>query len=148
MFRVLVPVDTDEDRALNQARFVASLPEADTTVEVHLLFVFEGEEDELPEELQPFKSASRVRSVRRAAEFLEDRNIEVELLDDSGNTAADIIRLADELDSDLIVMGGRKRSPAAKVLFGSITQSVLLNTDRPVTVTGSGRESVSEPEPT
>ena len=137
MFRVLVPVDTDEDRARTQARFVASLPDAAGQIEAHILFVFEGSEADLPEELQPFRSASRVRSVRRAVEFLEERDIAVEVLEDSGNTAADIVDLAEQLDVDLIVMGGRKRSPAAKVIFGSITQSVLLNTDRPVTVTGT-----------
>lgn len=137
MFRVLVPVDQDEDRALSQAEFVASLPRADADVEATILFVFEGDQAELPEELERFRSASRVASVRRASEYLAERGVAVEVMDESGDTAQDIVDLADELDANLIVMGGRKRSPASKVLFGSITQSVLLNTDHPVTVTGS-----------
>jgi nucleotide-binding universal stress UspA family protein len=35
------------------------------------------------------------------------------------------------------VMGGRKQSPTSKLLFGSVTQNVILQTDRPVTVTGT-----------
>lgn len=135
MYQVLMPVDADEDRALTQAKFVGSLPDPDE-VRVTVLYVF-GADDEVPAEWQQFKSAERVGSVRRAREYLDDVGIEVEILDESGEAAEDIIDEAEELDVDLIVLGGRKRSPAGKVLFGSVTQEVLLNTDRPVVVTGT-----------
>lgn len=140
MYRVLVPVDTDEERALTQAAFVASLPDAAAAVEAVLLFVFHGEHDELPEELERFGSPQRVGAVRRASEYLEEHGVDVTLREDSGDTAEDVIDLADREDVDLIVLGGRKRSPAQKVLFGSIAQSVLLGTDRPVVVTGGKRK--------
>jgi len=38
--------------------------------------------------------------------------------------------------ADLLVMGGRKRSRAGKMLFGSTTQSVLFGTDYPVAIVG------------
>ncbi|WP_440990734.1 universal stress protein [Haloarchaeobius baliensis] len=140
MYRVLVPVDTNEDRALTQAKFVASLPHAAEAVEAILLFVFHGEADELPDELKRFGTPQRIDSVRRASEYLEEHGIDVKTREDSGDTARDVIDLADSEDVDLIVLGGRKRSPAEKVLFGSISQSVLLGTDRPVVVTGGHRD--------
>lgn len=44
-----------------------------------------------------------------------------------GNAAEEIVRYAREHDAEYIVVGGRKRSPVGKVLFGSVTQSVLLS---------------------
>ncbi|MFB6269540.1 MAG: universal stress protein [Halobacterium sp.] len=137
MYRVLVPVDDDVDRAVAQARYVTNLPHAAESVEAVLLFVFTGDTDELPEDIQQFKSASRVQSVRRAQEHLEDEGVEVQVRDDSGDTTEDILQEAEEHDVDAIVLGGRKRSPAGKAIFGSVTQSVILNTDRPVVVTGA-----------
>ncbi len=136
MYRVLVPVDDNVDRALSQARYVASLPEAAENVEAIVLFVFTGDNGDLPEDVQQFKSASRIQSVRRAQEFLEDAGVTVQVRDDSGDTTDDILADAEEYDVDAIVLGGRKRSPAGKAIFGSVTQSVILNSDRPVVVTG------------
>lgn len=136
MYRVLVPVDDDVDRALSQARYVANLPDAAESVEAIVLFVFTGDSSDLPDDVQQFKSASRVQSVRRAREHLEDQGIDVDVIDDSGDTTEDIVQDAEKYDVDAIVLGGRKRSPAGKAIFGSVTQSVILNTDRPVVVTG------------
>ncbi|MFC7072682.1 universal stress protein [Halovenus rubra] len=131
MHRVLLPVDDSESRALAQADYVSSLPKSAEEVEAIILFVFtDDSEGDVP------RSVTRVSSVRRAREHLEDAGVEVTILEDSLEAVDNIIRNAKEYDVDSIVLGGRKRSPAGKALFGSVTQKVILNTDRPVVVTG------------
>lgn len=49
-----------------------------------------------------------------------------------GDPVESIIEAADDLDARYVVLGGRRRTPVGKVVFGSVTQSVLLNADRPV----------------
>lgn len=137
MFQVLVPVDDDEDRALDQARFAASLPHASDSVEVTLAHAFTGEERRLPKD-EPMETT--VRSVKKALEHLREADVDVaveelELPPDEG-----ILHLADELDADLIAMGGKRRSPVGKLIFGSDTRQVIVNSDRTVAVVGKHSE--------
>ena len=138
MYTVLVPVNTDEERALAQAKYVASLPGADGSVEAVLLFAFHEElGDDVPRDVgSATQSMDRIGSVRRAREYLAEHGVEVELVERSGDPADVILAAADEHDVDSIVLGGRKRSPAGKALFGSVTQSVILNSDVPTVVAG------------
>jgi len=134
MYRVLIPVDTNEKRALAQVDYVTALPTAADAVEAYVLFVFTEESEA---EVEDHDSASEIDAVRRARETLEDAGIDVTIVEDSGDTEEDILEHAETHDVDTIVLGGRKRSPVGKALFGSISQGVLLNTDQPVVITGS-----------
>ncbi|WP_435185384.1 universal stress protein [Halobellus sp. EA9] len=49
-----------------------------------------------------------------------------------GGPVEEILAEADRREADYLVIGGRKRSPTGKALFGSKTQSILLSADRPV----------------
>lgn len=133
MYNVVVAVGDDEERAIDQAEFVSNLPESAEEVVAHVVHTLHGDEREVPEAM---RRADRVASVRRALEYLEAKNVTAKAQDISEPVADSIIDLADDLDADLIVVGGRKRSPAAKAVLGSVTQQVILNTDRPVTVAG------------
>lgn len=136
MYRVLVPVDTDESRAIAQAEHVASLPDAANAVEVLLLFVFDESGEDVPDEHKRFNTATRVGAVRRASERLEAAGVSVDVFEDSGDPAERILAAAEEHEVDAIVVGGRKRSAVGKALFGSVAQAVLRGTTVPVTVTG------------
>ena len=76
------------------------------------------------------------------------REIATSTLDDAevdargrvGDPAAEILDLASSVDPAYLVLGGRKRSPVGKALFGSVTQSVLLEATQPV-VTVMEREA-------
>ncbi|SIR83269.1 Universal stress protein family protein [Haladaptatus litoreus] len=80
----------------------------------------------------------KVRDGQDALSVFEEQLGELAAVETEQNTGAsdpahDILTLADEEDADEIVIGlSQKRSPAQKVLFGSITQSVLTQTGHPV----------------
>lgn len=133
MYNVVVAVGDDEERAVDQAEFVSNLPESAEEVVAHVVHTLHGEEREVPEAM---RRADRVAAVRRALDYLEEKNVTAKAQDISEPVADSIIDLADDLDADLIVVGGRKRSPAAKAVLGSVTQQVILNTNRAVTVAG------------
>lgn len=56
----------------------------------------------------------------------------VETVGRVGDVTTEVVDEAVDRNARYIVVGGRKRSPAGKALFGSTTQSVLLTADRPV----------------
>jgi nucleotide-binding universal stress UspA family protein len=50
----------------------------------------------------------------------------------SGDLSDEVVRVADEADASVIVIGLRRRSPVGKLLMGSTAQRILLDADRPV----------------
>ncbi|OYR47617.1 MULTISPECIES: universal stress protein [unclassified Halorubrum] len=49
-----------------------------------------------------------------------------------GEPADEISNYADSNDARYLVIAGRKRSPVGKALFGSVVQSLMLNSETPV----------------
>ena len=135
MDRVLLPIGDSVERGLSQAEFVAGLASSNDDITTILTHTIHGEEREAPTSMQ---TPERVKSVKEVKASLESVGIEVRIQEASAPPAEGILSLAESVDADLIVLGGRKRSPAGKALFGSVTQSVVLNTDRPVAITGDG----------
>lgn len=49
-----------------------------------------------------------------------------------GGPVDEILNEAEDRNARFVVIGGRKRTPVGKAVFGSVAQSVLLRSDRPV----------------
>lgn len=135
-YRVLIPVDDDEGRARAAAEAVTTLPGDPGAITATVFHVFEPfratDEGMITDSDDIFEHADLPDSVETAVEILESAGIETELRREYGDPSDQILAAAAEVDADSIVMSGRKRSPTGKIIFGSITQSVLLNADRPV----------------
>ena len=138
MYRVLVPVGESESRARQAAEIVVDLTSAGDDVEAVILNVFE--EFEVPGEGESIDSKDLYdetefpASVAVAEERLQSAGVSVSKRREHGDPTEEILAVAREIDAYDIAMSGRKRSPTGKVLFGSVTQSVMLEADRPVTV--------------
>ncbi len=109
---------------------------------VHLQYLFDTDEfEEIIEQIDPDTGsavsaddvAARQESVTAPVAMLEDHGIDYEISGISGGQPSEqIIRRANELDADLLVVGRSKRSPAGKAMFGDYAQQVLLNASCPV----------------
>ncbi|RQH02588.1 universal stress protein [Natrarchaeobius oligotrophus] len=67
-----------------------------------------------------------------AAEAAANVDVEWEAVGLVGDPADRVVDYADEHDARYVVVAGRKRSPAGKMIFGSVAQTVLLTADCPV----------------
>jgi nucleotide-binding universal stress UspA family protein len=134
MYQVLVPVDTNTNRARHQAQYVARLPDAESTVAATVLYVAPPKTFDTAGEV----SFSEVDSAATAAEELERAGVEVDRRVDGGSVSRAIVDAIEDVGAEEVVMGGRKRSGVTTVLLGSTVQDVMLSTERPVTVTGEG----------
>lgn len=64
-----------------------------------------------------------------AAEAVAESEVSNETIGLVGDPADRIVDYADEQNARYIVVSGRKRSPAGKAVFGSVTQSILLHAE-------------------
>jgi len=140
MYHVLMPIDSDEDRAMGQVEAILDLPAADDEVTVTLLHVFD--DDSVAESTSP----TQIAAGRAVQDRLQDHGIAVETMSTSGKPPNAILNAADEARADAIVLGGRKRSPLGSLIFGSVSQAVMLDSAIPVMITGS-LEAQKQPMP-
>lgn len=81
--------------------------------------------------------AKRHRTVRSIERSLDEEGINYEIRGAIGTHADEVVRLATDTESDLVIVGGRGRSPTGKAIFGSTAQEVILTAPCPVTLVRS-----------
>jgi len=81
--------------------------------------------------------ARRHGAIRSISRLFEEEGIDYEIRGAIGTHADEIVRLAMDTESDLVIVGGRGRSPTAKAIFGSTAQQVILAAPCPVTLVRS-----------
>jgi nucleotide-binding universal stress UspA family protein len=75
----------------------------------------------------------RHATVRELQRYFDDAGVEYEVRGAVGDHGESIVELAKVADADRVVVGGRRRSPAGKAVFGSVAQEVMLSAPCPVT---------------
>lgn len=121
MKTILLCIDTDVNRAKTQVESITTLPLEVDEVRIVVYHVFRGGDD---------ADAKNLKSVIEATKQLEAAGFVFEVRQSSGDITRNILDTADELDVDTISLASRKRSPTGKALFGSVTQDVILKTNR------------------
>lgn len=124
MYDIIVGVDTDVERALTQAEAINEWPGHE---EIHaiLIHVFGSNAEQ---------SVESIDSVAEAKSLLEGEGVEVTTEGVGGDPAMGLLDTAQRYDANCICVAGRERSPTGKVVFGSVTQDVILGADRPTLV--------------
>lgn len=148
MTHVLVATD-GSGQSLKAARYVRSLL-GDSLERVSVVAVVRplaavpfasdfGEEEEAsrndgPKGDSSFRDAAQ-NAVDRVAEVFDDVSADVDAFVRAGTPAEEIVRAANELDVDLIVVGGRGRGAVEAILLGSVAYRVLHHAPCPVLIT-------------
>ncbi|MFD1600459.1 universal stress protein [Halobellus rarus] len=124
MTTILLAIDTDVERATAQIESLLELPLVREDTKVVLFHVFRGDDERA--------NARDLNSVREVLERLEASGFDIGVEQASGDAVRKILDEAERLDADVVSLGGRKRSPTGKALFGSVSQDVVLKSDRTV----------------
>lgn len=154
---ILLPVsDSDEDRVhrLVDAVVEIATPTDATVVVAHAIpndtdgitptippisgggypqTLSESAYDDLLDEYSPDEIVTKHEIVQSVLDRFEGIGIEYDIRGVVGEPDEALLDLALEVDADRLVVGGRRRTPTDKVVFGSLAQALLLEAPCPVT---------------
>lgn len=134
------PGDADRTEELAEAVVEVAEPAGSTVVLAHVFTQDEYEQvlDRLDfdtdlDEVHPDEVAGRHATIRDLVSEISRADVDYEIRGAVGDHGTSIVDLATDVDADRVVVGGRKRSPTGKAVFGSTAQEVLLSAPCPVT---------------
>jgi nucleotide-binding universal stress UspA family protein len=131
------PSDKDRAEALAEAVVEVAKPSDADVVLAHVFtdaeFSQTAERLGFGETADPDEVAKRHQTVRTMTKLFDDAGVKYSIRGAVGEHAEEIIDLAQDVEADRVVVGGRKRSPTGKAVFGSTAQAVMLDAPCPVT---------------
>lgn len=77
--------------------------------------------------------AAEHETVQSVSSRLATADVDYEVRGAVGDPGEALLELAGEVEADRLVVGGRRRTPADKAVFGSVAQTLLLDAPCPVT---------------
>lgn len=140
---VLLAVGTEDEKQTEQIAREAIAVAEPTGAEVVLTHVFTDEEfdgirsklgvNRSSEGSTPDAVAERHTTTRALAKALDEAGVDYSIRGAVGDHADEVVGVASAVEADRVVVGGRRRSPAGKAVFGSVAQEVILSSPCPVT---------------
>ncbi|SDM03113.1 Nucleotide-binding universal stress protein, UspA family [Halogranum gelatinilyticum] len=134
------PSDADRIDRLAEETIDVAGPAGSTVVLGHVFTKDEYEDaldklefDTTAEEVSPNDVAARHSTIRELTKLFDAAGVDYEVRGVVGDHGKAIVDLAEEVDADRVLVGGRKRSPTGKAVFGSVAQEVMLSAPCPVT---------------
>lgn len=142
MYRVLLPVDHDDDRLDDQLEALFDLPGREeisvTVIHVHEEVDVPADEageyviDSLNRDIAELQGIPE--TVDRAVSEIEAAGMFDDLQTAVGDAVDEVIVAGEELDVNAYLLGAKDRTPVGKAIFGSVTQGIIVQSDRPVIV--------------
>lgn len=147
--KILIATDGSENAAA-ACRFVRALP-LPTGTSIHAVAVidasaFNGYESYWTV-VQQFRQAEEShvsQALLEAAALLAREEVEVTTASREGHPVQEILRAADELDADLVVVGSKGLTGLEGFLMGSVARSVAKRCTRPVLVAREPNNNICE----
>lgn len=133
--RILVPVDLEESSRAGVETAVALARESNGKIlAVHVLTSASIDVSEVPHQAQPLREQAEQKAKTRIADLLDKiaAGLETETHLLFGDPSEEIVRAAETLGADLIVVTVKNRSRLGKLLMGSQSQEIILTAGRPV----------------
>lgn len=134
------PGDADRSDQLAEAVLEVAKPAGATVVLAHVFTSNEYDEvlDRLDfdtdlDAVDPDAVAGRHSTIHDIESILEEHGVDYEVRGAVGEHGPTIVDLAESTAADRIIVGGRRRSPTGKAVFGSTAQEVMLSAPCPVT---------------